>query len=89
MPRQAVYSLASRVGEYERKEDIIKNYKGEPKEELLHLIREQFPLSTTDRRAQDLNSVMIALLSRLKKQLQGKKSSPTATQRTKILSPPR
>lgn len=86
MPRQAVYSLASRVGEYERKEDIIKNYKGEPKEELLHLIREQFPLSTTDRRAQDLNSVMIALLSRLKKQLQGKKSFPTPTQRTKILA---
>jgi Uncharacterised protein family (UPF0137) len=84
MPRQAVYSLASRAGEYEQKENIIKNYNGEPKEELLHLIREQFPLSTTDRRAQDLNSVVITTLIRLKKQLQGKKSAASISQKTKI-----
>ncbi len=45
MPRQAVYSLASRDGDQEQKELIIQNYNGEPKQELLKLIRDTFPLS--------------------------------------------
>ena len=86
MPRQVVYSLASRSGEHEQKELIIKNYSGESKQELLDLIREKFPLGDTDRRAQDLGSVAIALLNRLKKQLDGKKIAFSEKQRAKIRS---
>lgn len=50
MPRQAVYSLASRAGAFEKKEWIVKNYDGQPKEELLKLIRFEFPLQEDDKR---------------------------------------
>lgn len=69
MPRQAVYSLASRNGPREEKELIISNYQGEPKQQLLKLIRETFPLAQNDRRAQDLADVAISSLSRLKTQI--------------------
>lgn len=66
MPRQAVYTLASRNGLLEEKERIIKNYSGEPKEELISLIRQTFPLADDDKRAQDLASSAVASLKKLK-----------------------
>lgn len=65
MPKQALYTLASRDGSMELKEAIIKNYQGETKQELLELIRKQFPLSGSDKRAQDFPSYTITLLGRL------------------------
>lgn len=50
MPRQAVYTLASRGGAFEKKEEIVKNYMGQPKDELLRLIRLEFPLPEDDKR---------------------------------------
>ncbi len=50
MPRQAVYSLASRAGTFTKKEEIVKNYTGQAKEELLRLIRAEFPLAEDDKR---------------------------------------
>ena len=43
MPRQAIYTLASRSGDAESKREIIKNYIGQPKQELLSIIRKLFP----------------------------------------------
>ena len=43
MPRQAIYTLASREGALEKKWEIIENYRGEKKQALLALIRELFP----------------------------------------------
>ena len=54
MPRQAAYTLASREGSQEKKEAIIRNYQGEPKAELLEMIRKEFPLLPTDRRQSSL-----------------------------------
>jgi hypothetical protein len=81
MPRQAVYSLASREGELERKFDIIKNYQGQPKQELLNLIRETFPLSESDKRAQDLAELAINSLRRLLIQVATPSFNPTPKQK--------
>lgn len=86
MPRQAVYSLASRNGAHEQKESIIKNYDGQPKQELLKLIRETFPLADNDRRAQDLADVAISALRRLQTQLSAVSFSPTDKQKSQMLS---
>jgi hypothetical protein len=85
MPRQAVYSLASRNGDQEQKKLIIENYKGEPKQELLKLIREKFPLAENDRRAQDLSDVALGHLRRLRSQLSTPAFAPTAKQKTELL----
>ncbi len=85
MPRQAVYSLASRDGAHEQKESIIKNYNGQPKQELLKLIRDTFPLSEQDRRAQDLSDVALSTLRRLQAQLSGAPFSPTPKQKAQLL----
>jgi uncharacterized protein UPF0137 len=54
IPRQAVYTLASRDAPLEEKQALLENYSGETKKELLSLIRQQFPLEESDRRKEDL-----------------------------------
>lgn len=66
MPRQAIYTLASRNGALEEKEEIVKNYAGEPKEELLKLIRSRFPLSDDDKRMPHFGGQAISHLKRAK-----------------------
>lgn len=85
MPRQAVYSLASRNGGQEQKQSIVQNYKGEPKQELLKLIRETFPLAESDQRAQDLANVTISQLRRLQSQLSTTTFLPTSKQKAQLL----
>ena len=63
MPRQAVYSLASREGPLDQKQEIVANYQGEPKQELLNLIRQTFPLADCDKRAQNLGNFAISSLN--------------------------
>lgn len=70
MPRQAIYSLASRAGSMERKEAIVKNYCGQPKQELLKLIRLEFPLSEDDRRLTNLAANAVSLLKRARDTLE-------------------
>jgi hypothetical protein len=50
LPKQAVYTLASREGSLETKVRLIESYKGESKEEMLQLIRNRFPLKSEDKR---------------------------------------
>lgn len=84
MPRQAVYSLASRSGPMEKKEEIIQKYQGETKQELLALIRETFPLANDDRRNQDSSRFAILQLSRLHQHLKTRKFNPTLEQKREI-----
>lgn len=51
MPRQVVYTLASRDGSIEKKEMVVKESQGKTKQELLSRIRQAFPLSKHDKRA--------------------------------------
>jgi len=85
MPRQAVYSLASRDGDQEQKQRIIQNYRGEPKQELLKLIRETFPLAESDRRGQDLSDSALGVLRRLHSQLSTRTFSPPPKQKSQLL----
>lgn len=67
MPRQAIYSLASRDAPLERKQEIIQNYSGQPKQELLSLIRDTFPLAETDKRGHDSAQAAITTLKKLER----------------------
>jgi len=85
MPRQAVYTLASREGEQEEKEKIVRSYQGEPKQQLLKLIRETFPLAENDRRAQDLSDVALQQLHKLYASLGTQLFTPSRIQKTHLL----
>lgn len=65
MPRQAIYTLASREGPFDKKKKIVENYKGETKTEILNIIRETFPLSIDDRRRPSAGETAINGLQRL------------------------
>lgn len=85
MPRQAVYSLASREGSMVQKKGIIEQYQGEPKQSLLELIRKTFPLSEMDQRAQNLPEIVITALKRLQDQIDSTSFLPSAEQKKKIV----
>lgn len=53
LPRQAIYTLASREGDLEKKVSIITAYSGETKQVVLTKIRELFPLKEKDGRQED------------------------------------
>ena len=84
MPKQALYTLASREGTQEMKEEIIMNYKGETKQELLELIRKTFPLSRTDKRAQDFAAHTITVLGKLSHFLSENAFAPSKKQKKTI-----
>lgn len=65
MPRQAVYTLATRVGELEKKKEIVEKYNGETKAEVLQNIRHAFPLDKSDQRRQNVGNGIIHQLNRL------------------------
>lgn len=69
MPRQAIYTLASRQGSQEQKAAIVETYQGETKTQLLAKIREIFPLSPQDKRAENVGHGLISQLSRMVKGL--------------------
>lgn len=80
MPRQAVYILASRNGDLEKKEALVRNYQGQPKNELISQIRDTFPLSKNDKRAQNLAEVAISTLTKLCQTIDHPNFSPSKKQ---------
>ncbi len=84
MPRQAIYTLATRDCPQESKEELIKNYKGETKRQLLNLIRERFPLEDQDKRASSLSEQMIAQLHQLEKLMSSSRFKPSPEQRKRM-----
>jgi len=69
MPRQVIYSLASRLGDVEKKEAIVRNYQGQTKQELLSLIRQEFPLDAEDKRLPNFAAHAIGFLKKAKEML--------------------
>lgn len=59
-----MYTLASREGLQEKKEEIIRNYQGETRGELLEIIRREFPLLPTDRRQSSLAQQAFSFLQK-------------------------
>lgn len=84
MPRQAVYSLASRAGSLEKKEEIVKNYNGQPKQELLSLIRLEFPLPEEDKRLPHFSQHAIGFLKRAREMLKNPLCSPREEEKRQI-----
>jgi hypothetical protein len=86
MPRQAIYTLASRSGSSEEKQEIVNNYSGQTKQELLNLIRKEFPLDRDDRRIGNLANQMVSSLKRLNDLVDHPLFTPSETQRQHILN---
>jgi len=84
MPRQAIYTLASRSGDLVKKQDIVKNYKGQPKQELLSIIRKLFPLSEEDKRQPNLAEQAIVSLKKVHSLLTHHLFSPNNKQKDEI-----
>ncbi len=80
MPRQAVYTLASRDAPLEKKKEMLQNYRGETKNELLELIRQTFPLEEADGRQEDLSTQATLMLNRLARLFSQKRFRPTASE---------
>lgn len=84
MPRQAIYTLASREGPLEKKQQIIENYKGETKAELLSRIRETFPLDVKDGRRQNFGEFALLTLRRFHRELKKESLKITKIQKQEI-----
>ena len=84
MPRQAIYTLASRNGSVEDKQEIITNFQGQTKAELLSTIRERFPLEDSDRRKADLGSTVLTKLAGLQQMIHSHKRKLPVKQRKAI-----
>ena len=84
MPRQAVYTLASRDAPFEQKEELLKNYNGETKNEVLTLIRKTFPLDDRDGRKEDLGEQAVTTLKKLEELFTQKRFHPTNDQKLEI-----
>lgn len=69
MPKQAIYTLASREGAIEEKQYIIQNYQGETKQQLIQVIRETFPLSEQDKRKKSTGNALIHSFEKLRQTL--------------------
>lgn len=85
MPRQAVYTLASRDAPLEKKEAIIQNYRGEKKREILKIIRKAFPLPSDDKRGSDTAALAIASLQKTLELVKEKRFSPNSSQQQTLL----
>lgn len=85
MPRQAIYTLASREGLFEHKEEIVRNYKGESKQEVITLIRTVFPLNENDKRREDIAEGSIKQLQRIATALSHVDVALSATQKRTLL----
>lgn len=84
MPRQAIYSLATRACDAREKTKIVESYKGESKQELLALIRERFPLAEKDKRAPNRYRGVLSSITQLKSQIAHPSFRPSPRQRKEL-----
>ncbi len=85
MPRQVIYTLASRDGEFEKKQKIVDDFAGQTKQELLKLIRDEFPLLETDKRNPNFAEHAISFLKKAKEMLKKNLCNPTLDEKAKLL----
>jgi hypothetical protein len=69
----------------EEKEEIVKNYSGESKEDLLKVIRERFPLSEEDKRTPDFGGQGISHLKRARELFRSKRCKLSALEKAEAL----
>jgi hypothetical protein len=81
MPRQAVYSIASRSGELQEKIDFLMSNQGKRKHELLTLMRDLFPLDRADRRRERPVEGALQALERAKQWIDRKRGRLSALEK--------
>lgn len=84
MPRQAIYTLASREGPIDKKKEIVESYSGETKAEMLTIIRTCFPLSEKDLRKEGFAESAVRLLTKLLSCMQNSQTAITKNEKTEI-----
>lgn len=85
MPRQAIYSLASRHGDFNTKQQIVESYAGESKRELIQKIRDVFPLDEKDRRRANTGEQVLSSLQRAYDALNARRTRIGSRQKENIL----
>lgn len=85
MPRQAIYTLASRNASFIKKEEMIQNYNGESKQEFLSLVRKAFPLAVNDGRRENIAQQVIQHLQKLETLFADEQFRPNLAQKKAIL----
>lgn len=84
MPRQAIYTLASREGAIEKKKEIIESYQGQTKSELLLVIRKTFPLGESDKRQQSVGESLVLALHKIHRDLKKRSGHITKSQKEAV-----
>ncbi|MCI5051651.1 MAG: pGP6-D family virulence protein [Simkaniaceae bacterium] len=84
MPKQAIYTLASREGSREQKTQVIENYKGERKEDILETIRTLFPSGEVEAKRSETGSHIVKALTGVLKIVKRKSFAPTDREREAI-----
>lgn len=84
MPKQVIYTLASRDGSLEKKEKFILGYQGETKNELLAQIRDLFPLDEEDLRKQKTPQKALQELNKLVTLFNKQSFKPTLEEKKEI-----
>ncbi|NGX30918.1 MAG: hypothetical protein K940chlam8_00273 [Chlamydiae bacterium] len=80
MPRQAIYALSSRNISTSKKAQFLKQFENQTKDELLQMIRDQFPLDRVDKRRQSLSKNVLSQLEKLVHTVQKSKIKFTSKQ---------
>lgn len=84
MPKQAIYTLASREGSMEKKQELVEMYQGESKKDVLDRIRTVFPLDIQDKRQSNLSSLVVRSLQKLLSQCKSDRFSPSLEEKQEI-----
>lgn len=85
MPKQVIYSLASRDGSKEAKQKFILEFCGQTKQELLSHLRDVFPLEDHDKRRGKLSEQVILQLNKLISSCMKSSFKPTLEEKQEIL----
>jgi hypothetical protein len=84
MPRQAIYTLATRDVPLDEKQAFVESYQGQTKAVILALIRQTFPLEEQDKRKQNHAEIAIATIKKLKREISQGFSRFTKSQKETI-----
>ncbi|MEX0961266.1 MAG: CT583 family protein [Simkaniaceae bacterium] len=84
IPKQAIYTLASREGAFEKKEQFIEEYQGETKPICLEKIRKLFPLAKKDRRKTNLAKMTSTSLKKILEKIQAGHFKPTEEEQREL-----
>mgnify|MGYP002720427807 FL=1 len=84
IPRQAIYTLASRKGSLRQKEQIVEQFQGESKELLIKKIQKTFPLDQSDKRRKNNYNSIYGQLSKIYEEIVEKTSSFSMQERKNL-----